>query len=142
MTEEVVIIDDEPANIIWLSDFLEDSGFKVSIRTDVNTGIEEISPKKARFAIIDLNVPVFPPLSAQVSEKGELYQQYPGLFVAWTARNIGYRDRQIVIYTVHRDSRVADESKKIGCTYIMKGRPRMLKDEISHIISFDPTKED
>ena len=23
MTEEVVIIDDEPANIIWLSDFLE-----------------------------------------------------------------------------------------------------------------------
>lgn len=136
-----LIVDDEPHNIIWLSDYLEDIGFSVTMKTDVNQGIEEISKKSHRITIIDLNIPVFPPLSASVADKGDLYIKYPGLYAAWQARNSGYRDRQVVVYTVHRDTAIAEEANKLRCTYIMKGRPKMLKEEIEEILSYDPSKK-
>lgn len=138
---KILIMDDEPANVMWLSDYLEDSGFHVDMKTDVNSGVQALNDETYRFAIIDLNIPVFPPLSAAALEIGEIYQSYPGLYAARSARTMGYRDRQVVVYTVHRDPKIADETKKLGCTYIMKGRPKMLKEEIKEILSYDPTAE-
>jgi len=70
-----------------------------------------------------------------------VYKKYPGLYVAWQARNKGYRDRQIIIYTVHRDEEVAKEAELIGCTYILKGRPTELKEELLRVLAFDPTEK-
>ncbi|MDY1008701.1 MULTISPECIES: response regulator [unclassified Sphingomonas] len=146
MTDEdtsltALIIDDEPHNILWLSDYLEDGGFTVTMKTDVNQGVDELQNNSHRISIIDLNIPVFPPLSADVASKGDLYSKYPGLYAAWRARNSGYRNRQVVVYTVHRDPEIAAEAERLRCTYIMKGRPKMLKEEIESILSYDPTKK-
>lgn len=138
---KILIMDDEPANVMWLSDYLEDSGFDVDMEVDVNSGVNSLKNNSYRFAIIDLNIPVFPPLSAAAVEMGDIYQTYPGLYAAMSARTMGYRDRQIVVYTVHRDPGIAEETRKLGCTYIMKGRPKMLKDEIKEILSYDPSAE-
>jgi hypothetical protein len=45
-----------------------------------------------------------------------------------------------VIYSVHKDAAVADEAAKLGCTYILKGRPKEIKAEIEEIVSYDPTQ--
>lgn len=138
----VVIIDDEPHNIVFLKDYLEDSGYSVLIETDLNAGVALLSREIYRLAIIDLSIPVIPPLEKAVSERGALYSKYPGLFAAWSARNAGYRGRQVIVHTVHRDRDIADEAERLMCTYIMKGRPRMMKDEIETVLSFDPTSDD
>ena len=74
--------------------------------------------------IIDLNIPVLDPLIGRVASKGNIYLRYPGLYVAYAARNRGYRDRQVIIYSVHKDAAVAEEAAKLMCTYILKGRPK------------------
>jgi hypothetical protein len=55
------------------------------------------------------------------------------------ARNRGYRDRQVVIYSVHRDAAVAEEAARLGCTYILKGRPKEIINELKEVVSYDPT---
>jgi hypothetical protein len=80
--------------------------------------------------IVDLNIPVLDPLRSSVVEKGDVYGKYPGLYVAFHARNRGHRDRQVIIYSVHRDPAVAEEAKRLGCTYIIKGRPKEIKRDL------------
>jgi hypothetical protein len=93
-----------------------------------------------RALIIDLNIPVTDPYQKAILERGGVYAKYPGLFVAEKARNRGYRDRQVVIYSVHKDASVAEEAAKLGCTYILKGRPKEIKTEMEAVISYDPTQ--
>lgn len=136
---KAVIVDDEPHNILWLQDYLENKGYEVLIRCDLNAGLELLKEEIYRLAVIDLSVPVLPPLEPKVAEKGPLYVKYPGLYAAWAARNLGYRDRQVIVHTVHRDREIAKEAERLRCTYIMKGRPRMMKEELDFVVRFDPT---
>ena len=92
-----------------------------------------------RCAIIDLNVPLEEPLVDRCRDLGEVYGRYPGLFVAREARNFGYRDRQIILYSVHRDPQVSEEAQKLSCTYILKGRPKVMKEELESVLAYDPT---
>src|SRR4051794_35210555 len=94
-----------------------------------------------RVLIIDLNIPVLPPFQKAVADRGGAYARFPGLFIAERARNRGYRDRQVVLYSVHRDEEVLEEAKKLGATYILKGRPKMIKDELDLIVTYDPTNK-
>jgi CheY-like chemotaxis protein len=138
----IVVVDDEIHNITWLLDYLEANGFKTITASNVNEALEVISKEIYRALIIDLNIPVLDPLHQAVTERGGSYAKFPGLYVADRARNQGYRDRQVVIYSVHKDAGVAEEVLKLGCTYILKGRPAMIRDEIQYIVSFDPTAEE
>lgn len=45
-----------------------------------------------------------------------------------------------MIYSVHKDASVAEEASKLGCTYILKGRPKEIKAEIEAVVSYDPTQ--
>jgi hypothetical protein len=45
----------------------------------------------------------------------------------------------VIIYCVHRDPAVTDEAKRLGCTYIIKGRPKEIKRELDDVVSYDPT---
>ena len=90
--------------------------------------------------VIDLNVPIRSPLDRDAEEMGDIFRRYPGLFVASMARNFGYRGKQVVIYSVHREEAVEVESTKLGCTYIRKGRPREMKEELLDVLSYDPTR--
>ena len=136
----IIVIDDEPHNILWLIDFLESKKFKVELASNVVDSLTSVEREIFRALIIDLNIPVSDPYKKAISDRGGVYAKYPGLFVAEKARNRGYMDRQVVIYSVHKDPAVADEARKLGCTYILKGRPKEIKEEIGDIISYDPTQ--
>lgn len=135
----VVVLDDELFNIEWLLDFLAAQGYETITSSSASEAIGIVSEEIYRALILDLNVPISPDLVEAAGKLGSVFKKYPGLFVAWTARNAGYRDRQIVIYSVHRDVEVAQEASRLGVTYILKGRPAELKDEINAVLSFDPT---
>ena len=45
-----------------------------------------------------------------------------------------------MIYSVHREEAVEVEATKLGCTYIRKGRPREMKEELLDVLSYDPTR--
>lgn len=135
----IFMLDDEMYNLTWMVDYIYSKKFTVVTASNANDAVDLIAAEIYRVAIIDLNVPLLPPLDAAAAEMGEVYAKFPGLFVARSARNRGYRDRQVVIYSVHRDESVAEEAKKLGCTYILKGRPKELKQELDAILSYDPT---
>jgi len=139
VSDTIVILDDEVSNITWMMDYFYSKGLSIIPAATANEALDVISQEIYRAVIIDLNVPILPPLDETAASLGAVYITYPGLLVARMARNKGYRDRQVVIYSVHRDAKVADEARKLGCTYILKGRPKEIKDELDYVISFDPT---
>lgn len=141
VADTIVILDDEVYNITWMMDYLYSKGMSVAPASTANEAMDLINSEIYRAAIIDLNVPILPPLDVAAANLGDVYIRYPGLFVARAARNRGYRDRQVVLYSVHRDASVSEEARKLGCTYILKGRPKEIKVEIDNVVSFDPTAE-
>ena len=136
--DTIVLVDDEPHNMMWMADYIDSKGLSFMIATNVNEVLEIVKGEPQRAFIVDLTIPVLPPLDAAVEGLGELYIKYPGLFVAKQARTKGYRNRQVVLYSVHNDEDIAAEAGRLGCRYILKGRPKEIKDELSDILSFTP----
>lgn len=139
VSDTIVIVDDEQQNVIWMIDYFESSGTKVILASNVNEAINVLEREVYRAIIVDLNIPALDPFEEALLSLGPTYKRFPGLFVARRARNRGYRDRQVIIYSVHRDPGVAEEAKKLGCTYIIKGRPREIKKELASVLAYDPT---
>jgi CheY-like chemotaxis protein len=139
IADTVIILDDELYNITWMMDYLYSKGISIAPAGSANDAMKLISEEIYRAAIIDLNVPILPPLDGVAAALGSAYAKFPGLFVARAARNLGYRGRQIIIYSVHRDPEVAEIARKLDCTYILKGRPKEIKAELDAVISYDPT---
>ena len=137
--DTIVLMDDEIFNIQWLVDFLEAKGFEVISASDADSALRAISKEIYRTLILDLNVPISTSPQSGPGMTKTVYKKYPGLHVAWHARNQGYRGRQVIIYSVHRDPDVEQEARNLDCTYILKGRPTELKEEIAQVISYDPT---
>lgn len=135
----VVVLDDELSHVQWLLDYLVNQGFEVFPCSSADEAIDVLSREVYRAAVLDLNVPLARSFSEAAKLLGAVYQRYPGLYVAKLARDFGYRDRQVIIYSVHRDPEVSAEAKKLGCTYILKGRPIELKDELTQVLAYDPT---
>lgn len=135
----IVLVDDEIHHMSWMVDYLEGKGLTVKTADNLNDGLNLVNEEIFRALIIDLSIPILPPLDHDVSKKGILYTRYPGLYLAFSARNRGYRDRQVVIYSVHNDPSVAEEASRLRCTYILKGRPHEIKKEIDLVIQYDPT---
>jgi CheY-like chemotaxis protein len=141
VSDTIVILDDEIYNITWMMDYLYSKGLDVLPAATANEALEIIEAEIYRAAVIDLNVPILPPIDVAAEALGPVYITYPGLFVARAARNRGYRDRQVIIYSVHRDQAVAEEARKLGCTYILKGRPKEIKAELDAVVAYDPTAD-
>lgn len=139
--DTVLILDDEIYNLTWMIEFFQSQKLKTREFDNVNRIVDVMHDEIYRCLIVDLNVPVLPPLDRDVEERGDVFRRYPGLFVAALARNVGYRGRQVVIYSVHKDEAVEVEAKRLGCTYIRKGRPREMKMELLDVLGYDPTQE-
>lgn len=139
--DTVLILDDELYNLTWMIEFLQQRALKTLTFRDANSIAEQLRKQIYRCLILDLNVPVNPPLDARAESRGHIFRQYPGLYVAWYARNMGYRGRQVLVYSVHKDEGVEVETQKLGCTYIRKGRPREMKLELDQVLSYDPTSD-
>jgi len=136
--ETILVIDDEPYNMFWVQDYLQSLGYSVKQCTNLNDGVEALADRLFRAAIIDLNVPALEPMEAELKKKSGAYARYPGLYAAAFARNKGYSDRQVIIYSVHQDSEVQKQAQILGCTYIIKGRPKAFKEELDAVLAYDP----
>lgn len=139
---EILCVDDEPQNIYWISDFLESEGYVVTIVTNLNDAIREINTKRFRALVIDLNIPAAEPLDQELRREGGVFARFPGLYAARHARNIGFRSRQTIIYSVHQDADVKERAAAMRCTFVSKGRPKAFKEELLEVLSYDPTQRD
>lgn len=138
---EVLILDDEPHLLDWLAEYLEAKGYKTTFVVDISSAMAALrSGVQFRIVVLDLNVPATGEYSELLRERGSVYEIYRGLYVAEQARNMGYRGRQVIVYSVHDVDSVRAVSDRLGTTYITKGRPRIFKEEIDQVLSFDPSE--
>jgi CheY-like chemotaxis protein len=137
LADTFLIADDEPYNLQWLIDYIEAIKYKVVVADTVDAALAELQRAQFRAVIADLSIPV---LAQEVIFRGRepLFQSYPGLAIAESARSSGHLDRQVIVYSVYDDPLVRAYTAKIGCTYLRKGRPRQLKEEIDAVLSYDP----
>jgi CheY-like chemotaxis protein len=138
--EIIFLMDDEPQYLSWLVEYLESKGYAVETASNLGEAMQKLEPGKYRTVIADLSVPIPSEMRSLVEAEGKAYLDFPGLYLAHHARNIGYRNRQVVVYSVHDSATVAEVAARIGVCYITKGRPKMLKDELDNILSYDPTR--
>ena len=132
--KSILMLDDELSGMTWMLDYLYSKDFSVDTANNANDAFELASKGKYDAAIIDLNVPLTPPLDTLAEQLDPVYLKFPGLLVAREARNKGHRGQQIIIYTVHREAEIKEIADKLGCTYIIKGRPIEIKDELERIL--------
>jgi CheY-like chemotaxis protein len=139
LADTVLIADDEAYNLQWVVEFLESLKYKVVVAENVDEAILLIQQSTFRAVIADLNIPLLPPQS-QLIGRDPIFKEYPGLLVADFARNLNHTGRQVVVYSVHDDPQVRSLTEKLGVTYLLKGRPRILKGELKDVLSYDPMK--
>lgn len=138
--DTVLVIDDEPMFLDWLEDYLLSKKYKTKFITNVSDALDVVSRERYRALIVDLNIPASAELMKIIEEKGQLFSEFRGLFVAEKARTCGYRGKQVIIYSVHSNAGVKEFTDKIGVSYITKGRPHKFKEEIESILNYDPTE--
>lgn len=141
MPMRALIADDEPFYHEWLLDYLSNKNIDVDVAVNIETAIENISKCKYRFIVVDLSIPLNDTFLGTIRAFDPAIVEYPGLFIADYARNNGYRNRQVIVYSVHISEVIQDYVDRLYCTYIPKGRPGLLKTEIEAVLSFDPTQE-
>jgi CheY-like chemotaxis protein len=140
MNTEILILDDEPHNISWLPEYLADKGYTCTNATNIKDASELLSTKIFRAIVVDLNVPAPGEYSSALAAKGEVYAKYRGLYFAEHARTLGYRNMQVIVYSVHDIDEVRLVTDRIRIKYATKGRPRDFKALIDEVLSYDPTQ--
>ncbi len=139
--DTVLVVDDEPMFLDWLEDFLSSKNYKTKFITNVSDALNVVSTTRFRALVVDLNIPASADLIKAIEDKGAIFSQYRGLFVAEKARSSGYRDRQVIVYSVHSDEGVKEVADRLGVVYITKGRPHIFKAEIESVLEYDPTEK-
>ena len=137
----VLLADDEPFYLEWLADYLESKGIAVEYATTVNEALEKIQRTQYRFLVVDLNIPLQGEPVTPPSNQPETYRAYPGLHIANSARNSGYRTKQVIVYSVFASKEIEEAVGRLYCTYITKGHPIDLKREVDEVLSYDPTAD-
>ena len=127
MQIEVLIIDDEPEFLEWVTEFLESYNCVCEIAENLPKALATLASRRFQLVIIDMNVPANEALSADELKRRPLSKRYPGLAIAAWCRNQGYSARQLFAYTVHDDDALDAELVKLICPYVLKGRPYEFK---------------
>jgi CheY-like chemotaxis protein len=134
----VLVVDDEPFNTEWLTDYFKARGFDVVQAEDLQSALDALEKTRYRYVIIDLSIPVSPALAQPLANLGSEFFRYPGLMVARKARSTGHNTFQVVVYSVHDSPDVDSYADLIVCRYILKGRPRELKSHIESTMNRTP----
>jgi Response regulators consisting of a CheY-like receiver domain and a winged-helix DNA-binding domain len=69
----ILILDDEPASIMWMVDYFYDKGVEVYPVSTANDAIKQVNSEIYRAAVIDLNVPILPPFDELQPHWGGVY---------------------------------------------------------------------
>jgi len=137
--DTVLIIDDEPFNTEWLTDYFLARKFNVEHAEDLKSALDALEHTRFRYVVIDLSIPVSPALAQPLASLGTEFFRYPGLMAARRARTTGHNSFQVIVYSVHDSSDVDAYTGHIDCRYILKGRPRELKQHVDGTITRQPT---
>lgn len=137
--DAVLVIDDEPFNTEWLTDYFTARKFNVVHAEDLQSALDALENTRYRYVIVDLSIPVSPLLAQPLASLGTEFFRYPGLMAARRARTTGHNSYQVVVYSVHDSDDVDSYAGLIDCRYILKGRPRELKEHVESTIHRKPT---
>lgn len=143
MSEEigtVLIMDDEPAHLRWIEDYFESKSLSVEYAVNLKEALEAVEGKAYKLVLVDMNVPALNAIEEKIRENYPLVDKYPGLALAITLRNKGYKAHQVIGYTVHDDEDIDAVLTKIHCRYVLKGRPQVFKSVISSSLKGKPGK--
>lgn len=136
-SKTILIADDEPPNLIWLKDYIASLGCDVRFAVTAGEAIQLLLNEDYRAVIVDLNIPKGEE-KIPGTETDILYDDFPGLKIAQVARSQGNSGIRVVIYSVYQTAALSEAANKLGCEYVPKGRPKMIKDAIQEILKFDP----
>jgi CheY-like chemotaxis protein len=137
--DTVLIIDDEPFNTEWLTDYFTARKFEVVHAEDLQSALDALEHTRYRYVVVDLSIPVSPVLAQPLASLGTEFFRYPGLMAARRARTTGHNSFQVVVYSVHDSNDVDSYAGLIDCRYILKGRPKELKEHVESTIRRTPT---
>jgi CheY-like chemotaxis protein len=137
--DTVLIIDDEPFETEWLTEYFKARGYKVVEADDLQSALAALETVRYAYIVIDLSIPVSPSLQQPLVALGPEFFRYPGLMAARRARTTGHNTYQVIVYSVHDSADVDAYAELILCKYILKGRPRELKRHIESTIKRVPS---
>lgn len=140
-SDTILIVDDEPMYLEWFADYLISKGLKVKFTETADEAIRQSQVATYRAYIIDLNMPASPALKEDIKNRTALDAEYPGLIVARTIRTAGESGSRVIVYSVYVSESLHDEVKRLGCIFVQKGRPKVIKDQIDQVLSIDPKKQ-
>jgi CheY-like chemotaxis protein len=136
--DTVLVIDDEPFNTEWLTEYFKARGYKVVEASDLRSALDALEKTRYQYVVIDLSIPVSPALAQPLAALGTEFFRYPGLMAARRARSTGHATFQVIVYSVHESADVDRYTELIVCKYILKGRPRELKTHIESTMRRQP----
>jgi ActR/RegA family two-component response regulator len=131
---KVLLIDDEPYYLEWLQDYIESRGYSIEWAHNADDGILKVSDRSFEALIIDLKIPATDTLRLQLTSRGALYQEYPGLSVAHAARDRGYESKKVILYSGHEDTAVDSAAAILSCRYANKQQPAEFKRAVDSIL--------
>lgn len=140
LSDTILVIDDEPMYLEWLEEYLNSKGFKVEFAETADIGIKKSQLSTYRAYIIDLNMPASDRLKSDPRNRTSLDAEYPGLIVARYVRTAGESGSRVIVYSVYISDPLYDEVKRLGCTFVQKGRPKVIKEQIEQVLKKDPKK--
>lgn len=128
--KSVLVIDDEPHALMWLVEYLEAQGHSVKVVSKFSDALQVVGSKPLVFDLmtVDLTMPVLAGEKNLFATQPAVYVQFPGLYLARTARNVGYGSSRVIVYSVHDRDEIDAEARRIGVEYAVKGRPRDFKE--------------
>lgn len=138
MSAKILILDDEPMFLDWLEDYVESLGFSVDFSTSIDDANKKLvggSVDDYAALIFDLNVPASSEFESVLEQRGKLFQEFRGLFIAQQARTKGINGNKIIVYSVHDKPEVEEMCQRLNVSYIPKGRARALKDKLASILT-------
>lgn len=129
-SNRVLLVDDEPEYIAWIAEFIQTRGLSSTYALTLPEALQTLVVDEFRLIIVDMNIPAREALPPALLAKIPLVRTYPGIAVAVHARNVGYGAHSVIAYTVHDDDAADRELNKLHCRYVLKGRPKLLKQAI------------
>jgi CheY-like chemotaxis protein len=122
-----LIVDDEPEYLGWISEYFSSVGLATHHARSLVDALKTVEAKTYQLIVIDMNIPVGGAVEKHTRSSSPVADKFPGIIMAIHSRSKGYRAEQVIAYTVHDDDAADAELAKLGCRYVLKGRPDDLK---------------
>ena len=130
-----LLVDDDLEDLAFLMDFLEYKDCQCIGVNSLAAAMDKIGNEKFDLYIIDLQIPAED--NVKYLLKDGIHCDYPGLGLAQYLRSHSINGIKIVANPAHDRKEVSEYITRIGCRYVLKGRPDILKSVIKACLKLD-----